>query len=229
MAQQIPKRDDQGKFAGSYVIGDGKDNTPAPPLSVPKMATGLAPIAQAAPLYARSVNIQIPEFADPETTRSVLDRIDGVALGIANYADQLRDSESSIRSNPVLQLDPYERDRRIQELKQRGLNMRTAAHDAASHLEHARSIITGEPYREPEPVDNTVIQADRTASLASDLVEHFDDDAQDAWNRGDLTTLEKVRRASVEVLRAKRILSSALHEAKYPYRDSDEEDEEQAS
>lgn len=225
-------KDDSGKFAGS--IGDGATNIPtaAPDIFVPATGSGTDESAgdsinQAYAAFSRKqANPFVPEFADPETTDAVLKRIDKIAQRYSSRMDDLSERIYDVKTGRSIS-NPFDKPRILAELQKEQEHLRDAAMEARERLEAAKAILED---REPEIVPylpSPVLEPDDVSYVASNLRDYFgDDELQNDWDRGDLATMDKVRRASAHILKAKRALNAAVVPAKRePEPDEDFDDE----
>lgn len=220
-------KDDSGKFAGS--IGDGATNVPT---AAPDLAMQTQPFEVEAPAqsidqaYAafsrRQANPFVPEFADPETTDSVLKRLDKIGERMSRKLDDLSERSFDIRTSKSYWA-PYNKAQILEEIRKEEERLRDAAMEAREHLEAAKAVIED---REPKIVayyGSPCLEADDVSYVASQLREVFgEEELQDDWDRGDTAVMDKVRKASGHILKAKRAMNAAMVR---PKRDPEPEEE----
>lgn len=221
-------KDDSGKFAGS--IGDGATNIPtaAPDVSLSSPAFDLdsnpaQTIDQAYAAFSRrQANPFVPDFADPETTDAVLAKVDKIGERISRKLDDLSERRFDIRTSKSF-WNPYDKSQVLERIKVEEDHLRDAAMEAREYLENAKAIMED---REPKIVayqSSACLEADDVSYVAAELREVFgEDELQHDWDRGEATVMDKVRRASSQILRAKRVLNAAVVPAK---RDPEPEEE----
>lgn len=209
-------KDDSGKFAGS--IGDGATNIPtaAPDVALP---TGnlsnedvhAAAINQAYSAFSRrQANPFVPEFADPETTDAVLKKIDKIGERLSRRMDDIAERQFDLKTGRSF-VNPYDKSQILERLRKEQDAYRDAAMEAREHLEAAQAIMED---REPKIVayqPSPVLEADDVSYVAGNLRDIFgEQELQDDWDRGDAIVMDKVRRASGHILRAKRAINAAV-------------------
>lgn len=226
-------KDDNGRFAGS--IGDGATNIPTaapdifvPPTNADAEQVSSETINQAYAAFTRKQpNPFVPDFADPETTDAVLKKIDKIAERYSRRMDDLSERIYNVKNGRSI-INPFDRPRVLTELSKEQEMLRDAAMEARERLEAAKAIMED---REPEIVPylpSPVLEPDDVSYVASNLRDVFgEEELQNDWDRGDLVTMDKVRRASAHILRAKRALNAAVVPAKRePELDEDYEEED---
>lgn len=226
-------KDDSGKFAGS--IGDGATNIPT---AAPEVAHGSQPFgAEANPAQAidqaysafsrRQANPFVPDFVDPETTDAVLKKLDKVAERITRKLDGITDDRFDLRTGKSF-WNPYDKAQVLERYRAEEERLRDAAMEAREYLENAKAIMED---REPKIVayqSSASLEADDVSYVASELGDIFgEEELQDDWDRGDAVVMDKVRRASNQILKAKRVLKAAIVPAKRDPEPEEEFDEDE--
>lgn len=209
-------KDDSGKFAGS--IGDGATNVPtaAPDVSLPSQAFDVdqnpaQSIDQAYAAFSRrQANPFVPDFADPETTDAVLKKVDKIGERLTRKLDDLTDRRFDLKTSKSYWA-PYDKAQVLERMRVEEDRLRDAAMEAREHLETAKAIMED---REPKIVaykGSAALEADDVSYVASELREVFgEEELQHDWDRGDSAVMDKVRRASSHILRAKRVLNASI-------------------
>lgn len=210
-----PIRKPDGTFAGS--IGDGKQaipNTsiPAPSLTQePVQLTAEEGLAEKIKLFTKTrTTVQIPDFADPETTMDIVTRIEQLGNQMSEQLEWLRDVEWRAQARPFASMFPNEAAQRIATSKKRQDQLHTACLAAREHLDAARERLDG-TRQETERGATKVVDADDVSHTAWRIRVWLEDqdDLQNAWNRGEIAVIEKIQQASAHVLKAKHILDVA--------------------
>lgn len=211
-----PIRNADGTFNGS--IGAGKHAAPTA-LTAPVTPAHLVPesstdgLHQQVALFARAQGtIQIPDFADPDATVDVVNRLQKMGEKVADRLDHLRDYEKSARKGNHRILNPLTADALAETLRDRQTALHRASMAALEHLHAAHGILEERPAEETKTSVSMVSDADDVGHTAWKISCWFDDhdDVQESWNRGDLAVVQKIQRASAHILKAKHYLDVAL-------------------
>lgn len=210
-------KDDSGKFAGS--IGDGATNVPtaAPDLAMSPVdalndAVAGQGIDQAyASFTRRRLNPFVPEFADPETTASVLERLDKIGLRATRKLEDWRDREESIRGSKSMLYSPYQKRALLEAVQGDQEALHGAVMEARERLEAAAAIMEDRETKQIDPSYTFVLDADELSYASTHLADFFDEpELQHDWDRGDKEVMDKVSKASAQILLAKRAMNTAL-------------------
>jgi hypothetical protein len=209
MVEYIQRKD--GTFAGS--IGAGKTQIPT---SSPIIRHAVAiqqdgsTVETAYQTFSRErASVLIPDFADPETTADVLKRIGDLSLRYCDAIYSLRDRERSL-SAARGGFGAHSRQKRVDLLIQEQDKIRDAIFVASQELHSAAQCLGLDSAPPARNEISAIIDADNLADRSESLSDAFDSSLQNAWDRGDLSTVDRVRRASRHVLGAKETLSVAL-------------------